>query len=161
MLPALGAECYKHVVTSNPVFHFFHTAGNLGPALLRWGLAWIFFYHGSQKAFGLFGGAGWFETIALFEKTFGLPAPMAATVIVGELLLVLSLITGFCTRLAGLGVAVIMTGAVVLLSEGGGGYAAIEFPALVLVCGLTLCFTGAGIFSVDRFISRNLLPSVG
>lgn len=161
MLSAARPGCYKRDVTSNPVFQFFQTPGNLGPALLRWSLAWIFFYHGTQKAFGLFGGMGWFATLELFEKNFGLPAPLAISVIVGELLLCLSLLFGFGTRLAGLGVAIIMTGAVVLLVEGGGGYAAAEFPGLVLACGLALCFTGAGIFSVDRWISRNLLPSVG
>ena len=148
-------------VTNNPVYLLFHSNGNIGPFLLRIAVAGIFFYHGAQKALGWFGGPGWSATIAKWETAMSYPPSITISVMVGELLIALSLWCGFLTRLSGLGVAIIMTGAVFTLAGSGGGIAEVEFPFLVGICGLSLLFLGGGGFSIDRAISKNLLPVVG
>jgi len=150
-------------VTKNPVFHFFHSPGNVGPLILRISLAGLFFYHGSQKAFGWFGGAGWQGTIDSWTATtsIGLPVLLASTVIILELAVCLALFFGFLTRLAGLAVVAIMTGALLILSRNTVVFSDFELPFLVWAMGLAIFCLGGGALSVDRAISRNLLPIVG
>lgn len=150
-------------MTKNPVFHFFHSPGNVGPLILRLSLAGLFFYHGSQKAFGWFGGAGWQGTIDSWTATtsIGLPVLLASTVIVLELAVCLALFFGFLTRLAGLAVVAIMTGALLILSRNTVVFSDFELPFLVWAMGLAIFCLGGGALSVDRAISRNLLPIVG
>lgn len=149
------------MVTNNPVYHFFHTPGNPGPFLIRMAVAAIFFYHGAQKALGWFGGPGWDTTLASWTTALGLPAFLGAIVIASELLISVSLFFGFLTRLSGLGVVAIMSGAVVVLVRGGAGIMDLELPVLVCTAGLALFFLGGGALSLDRAISRNILPVVG
>lgn len=150
-------------MTKNPVFHFFHSPGNVGPLILRISLAGLFFYHGSQKAFGWFGGAGWQGTIDSWTATtsIGLPVLLASTVIILELAVCLALFFGFLTRLAGLAVVAIMTGALLILSRNTVVFSDFELPFLVWAMGLAIFCLGGGALSVDRAISRNLLPIVG
>ncbi len=150
-------------VTKNPVFHFFHSPGNVGPLILRLSLAVIFFYHGTQKAFGWFGGAGWQGTIDSWTATtsIGMPLLLASSVIVLELAVCLALFFGLFTRLAGLGVVAIMTGALVILSRNAVVFTDFEVPLLVWAMGFAILCLGGGALSLDRAISRNLLPIVG
>lgn len=148
-------------VTKNPVFHLFHSPGNVGPLILRLVLAGIFFYHGSQKAFGLFGGLGWQETIESWNTSLGLPFVLGSSVILLELIVCLLLFLGFLTRLAGLAVVVIMTGALVVLGRSTMVFSDLELPLLVWSVGLAILCLGGGALSVDRGISKNLLPIVG
>lgn len=147
-------------MTSNPVFHFFNTPGNLGPTILRLAVAALFLYHGAQKAFGWFGGSGWDVTVEAWAQTYGLPVLLSGCVIVGELLVFFSLFFGFFTRLGGLGVVVIMTGALALTARGA-AFGDLQMPLILLACGLSLACLGGGLVSLDRAVSRNLLPSVG
>ncbi len=149
------------MVTNNPVYHFFHTPGNPGPFLIRMAVAAVFFYHGAQKALGWFGGPGWDTTLASWTTSLGLPIFLGAIVIAGELLICVSLFFGFLTRLSGLGVVAIMSGAIVVLVRGGAGVMDLELPVLVCTAGLALFFLGGGALSLDRAISRNILPVVG
>jgi putative oxidoreductase len=148
-------------VTNNPVYHFFHTPGNLGPLVLRMTVAAIFFFHSAQKTLGWFGGPGWSGTLAAWSETLGMPTAVAAAIIIGEVLVCLSLFFGFLTRLAGLGVMIIMSGAFVVVARSAGGFADLELPLIVCASGFALFSFGAGALSVDRAISRNLLPLVG
>jgi len=148
-------------VTNNPVYHFFHTPGNPGPLVLRMTLAGIFFYHGAQKTLGWFGGPGWTGTISAWSESLGLPTAVAAAVIVAEILISASMFFGFLTRLSGLAVVVVKAGAIFALSRGAAGLMDFELPVLVLASGLTIFFMGGGALSIDRAISRNLLPMVG
>jgi len=149
-------------VSSNPVYSFFATPGSLAPFFLRMALAAVFFYHGMQKAFGWFGGDGWNGTIEAWTsaESLGMPYLIVAVMIVSELGIALSLFLGFLTRLGGLGVVVIMLGALFYI-HGGSSFEAIEYPVLLLASGLALVFIGGGNFSIDRGISSNLLPVVG
>lgn len=150
-------------MTSNPVYHFFHSPGNIGPFVLRFSLAGVFFYHGTQKAFGWFGGAGWQGTMASWTSAsgMGLPAVLVTLVVAMELAVCASLFFGFLTRLAGLGVVAIMTGAMIALSANAHGFSDIELPAVLWSVGFAIAFLGGGALSVDRAISKNLLPIVG
>ena len=60
-------------MTNNPVYHFFHTPGNAGPLVLRLVTAGVFFFHGTQKALGWFGGVGWHGTVE--ARGVALPEP--------------------------------------------------------------------------------------
>jgi Predicted membrane protein len=149
-------------VSNNPVYLLFVTPRSLAPLFLRLAVATIFFYHGAQKAFGWFGGEGWQGTIEAWgaETGPGLPAAVTASLILAELLIPLSLVIGFLTRPAALGVVIIMVGELYYLS-GSPAFQDLQLPLLLLANGLALFFIGAGRLSADRAISANLLPYVG
>ena len=71
-------------------------------------LAVIFFAHGSQKMFGLFGGRGISGTIAIFEQTMGIPAPLTILAMTAEVFGAVGLFLGLFSRIAALGVLVVM-----------------------------------------------------
>ncbi|MFZ4777723.1 MAG: DoxX family protein [Terrimicrobiaceae bacterium] len=150
-------------MTNNPVYHFFHTPGNPGPLILRLATAGIFFFHGTQKALGWFGGAGWTATIERWTSMtgFGFPDVLAPLVMISELAITLALFLGFFTRLAGFGVAIIMSGALLVAAKNSQAFGDLEFPFMIWTAGLTLLFIGGGALSLDRAISKNLLPIVG
>jgi len=150
-------------VTNNPVFLFFNTPANIGPTLLRLAAAGIFFVHGGQKAFGWFGGGGWTSTLATWTSGdgMGLPTMMVVLAVVGELAVSLALFFGFLTRVAGVGIFVLMAGALAVTARTTPTLAALEFPFLLWVVGISLVFLGGGRFSIDRAISRNVLPAIG
>jgi putative oxidoreductase len=149
-------------VSNNPVYLLFVTPRSLAPLFLRLAVATIFFYHGAQKAFGWFGGEGWQGTIEAWgaETGPGLPTAVTASLILAELLIPLSLVIGFLTRPAALGVVIIMVGELYYLS-GSPAFQDLQLPLLLLANGLALFFIGAGRLSADRAISANLLPYVG
>ena len=150
-------------VTKNPVYYFFHSPGNAGPLVLRLAVAGIFFYHGTQKALGWFGGPGWNGTIDSWTSTtgLGLPLVLASLAMVLELAICLALFFGFFTRLAGLGVVVYMTGALIILGRSTPVFSDLELPLMVWSAGLAIFCLGGGALSIDRGISKNLLPIVG
>lgn len=125
-------------------------------------LAVVFFFHGTQKAFGWFGGPGWSETILLWTNDNGmnLPYVFAALAVIMEVLIALSLFLGLFTRLGGLGVCIIM-GAAIFLMQNTAGFTDLEYPVIVFTAGLSLLFIGGGALSIDRAVSSNLLPVVG
>lgn len=125
-------------------------------------LAAVFFYHGSQKAFGWFGGDGWQATLDLWAQAPGahLPSVMMSVVIAAEVAAAVGLFLGFLTRLAGLSVFLIMSGALFYI-HGGTTFDAVEYPLVLMAAGMALAFIGGGHLSVDRVISSNLLPVVG
>ena len=149
-------------MSSNPVYTFFSTPANPGPFFLRMTLAVTFFYHGMQKAFGWFGGEGWTATIEAWTAVDGISLPYVAVaiLIVLELIIAALLFFGFLTRLGGFVVVLLMIGALIYI-HGGSSFEEVEHAILLLAAGLTLVFTGGGWFSLDRGISKNLLPSVG
>ena len=138
------------------------TSEDVALTTLRLVLGVVFFAHGSQKLLGWFGGFGFHGTMGFFEQ-LGLPAVVAALLIVGEFLASLGLITGTLTRIAALGVAAIMIGAIFLVhlpngffmnwlgSQKGEGY---EFHLLALAMAAALLLRGGGAFSVDRTLTK-------
>jgi putative oxidoreductase len=139
------------------------TEDAVAPTILRLALGLVMFPHGAQKALGWFGGYGFDGTMGFFTHTVGLPWIVGALVIAIELFGSVALIVGAGARLAALGVAAVMTGAVITshLSNGffmnwygaqdGEGF---EYHILAIGLALAIVVAGAGKASVDRWLSR-------
>lgn len=125
-------------------------------------LAVIFFAHGSQKMFGFFGGRGIQGTIEIFQSTMGLPAPVTLLVMFTEVLGALGLALGLLSRVAALGVGVIMIVAPFANHlyprffmnwtgrQEGEGY---EYHLLALALAISVAVRGAGAWSLDAWIA--------
>ncbi|MFH0856056.1 MAG: DoxX family protein [Candidatus Omnitrophota bacterium] len=134
------------------------------PALmLRLILGGVFFPHGAQKALGWFGGYGLNATLAVFTDKMHIPLIFALLAIAAEFIGSIALIIGFFTRLAALGIAVVMAVAICLVhwrfgffmnwfgAQKGEG---IEYHLLVIAISVVLMIKGAGSFSIDRKLSK-------
>ena len=129
-----------------------------GPVLIRLALGVTFVAHGAQKVLGWWGGPGFSGTIAAFAKQ-GMPPPLTILVMVGEFFGGLGVLFGVLTRIAALGPALVMAGAIGLvhwkngfflnwLNVPGRGHG-IECNLAYLAMALSLVFTGAGALSLD------------
>jgi putative oxidoreductase len=119
--------------------------------------------HGAQKLLGWFGGYGFSGTMGFFTDTMHLPAPLALLVIVAESIGAIGLVLGAGTRLAALGIAAVMLGAIVTThlpnglfmnwfgNQQGEGF---EFHLLALALALPLVVRGGGLASLDRVLAR-------
>jgi len=143
---------------------FFQTDDAFAPLILRLVLGLVFLPHGAQKVLGWFGGHGLSGTINFFTETMGMPLVVAGLVIAAEFLGALGLISGFLTRLCGLGITCVMTGAIFMVhlqngffmnwfgNKQGEGY---EFHLLAIGMAVALMLTGGGRWSVDRILAGN------
>ncbi|HEX8244892.1 MAG TPA: DoxX family protein [Longimicrobium sp.] len=131
---------------------------DLGLLILRVVVGIIFVAHGWQKVSGGLGNVG-----GMFGQ-MGVPMPGVTGPLVAllELLGGLALIFGLLTRLAALGLAIDMLGAIALVHfKNGffmqnGGY---EFALSLLGACLALMFTGAGAYSLDAAIAGRRRPA--
>ena len=131
---------------------------DLGLLLLRVALGIVFMTHGGQKLFvmGLAGVTGGFTQMGIPAP--GLTAPLVALVEFGG---GLALLLGLLTRLAALGIAVDMLGAMFFVHLKNGfflpmGY---EFVLVLFLVAATLLITGAGAYSIDaRLGARSKVP---
>ena len=133
--------------------------------VLRLVVGVVFFAHGAQKALGWFGGPGLAGTIHHFQEGLGIPPALALLAVAAEFLGSLALILGLFTRLAALGIAVVMVVAVRLLhlqhgffmnwfgTRQGEGY---EYHLLVLAACTALMIRGGGSASADRRLASRL-----
>src|SRR5258705_8899279 len=87
------------------------THGDVVPLVLRLTLAIVMFAHGAQKVLGWFGGSGLRGTLDFLRKSGG-PSPVAVLTIMAEFLGPLGLAVGLLTRVAALGIAAVMLGAI-------------------------------------------------
>lgn len=137
----------------------------LGLLVLRIALAAIFFAHGGNKLFGLFGGpnigAGGLTSASQFFETLGLHPPFVFAVteatleVVGSILLAL----GFLTRWASAALAIAMGVAIWKVHLQWGFFLnwtgapdrghGIEFAFLLCLALLALALTGGGDWSLD------------
>ncbi len=139
--------------------------GGTGPLVLRLALAGVMLPHGAQKLLGTFGGHGWSGTMGFLTGTVGLPAPLAAAVILLEFFGPLLLLVGLATRLVGLAFAGLMIGAIATVhapngffmnwsgSQGGEGF---EYHLLAIGIALALAIQGGGCLSLDRRLAKLL-----
>lgn len=121
-------------------------------AILRVAAGSIFIAHGAQKLF-VFGFAG----VTGFFTQAGIPLPglMGPFIALLEFFGGIALVIGLLTRLASLGLAFNMLGAIFLVHLKGGFFnpSGIEFPLAVLGVNLALVLTGPGTFSLDALIA--------
>ena len=125
---------------------------DLGLAILRVVTGVIFAAHGAQKlfVFGFAGVSGAFGGMGVPMP--GVVGPLVALV---EFFGGLALVAGLLTRLASVGVAVVMLGAISLVHISAGFFApaGFEYPLALLGAAVTLIFTGAGRFSLDALLA--------
>ncbi|MGH8622228.1 MAG: DoxX family protein [Burkholderiales bacterium] len=138
------------------------TDPSLVPLVLRLTLAVIVFPHGAQKLFGWFGGYGFRGTMRYFTS-MGLPAALGVLVILTESIGAVALAVGLFGRIAALGVACVMVGAIALVhlrhgffmnwfgNQQGEGY---EYHLLMAAIAVALVITGSGLWSLDGLLAR-------
>ena len=127
--------------------------------LLRLTMGLILVPHGCQKLFGWFGGLGFEKFTEIFDKIGWHPAVfwvalVALTESVGGLLLAF----GFLTRFAAAAILIFMLNAVWGTSAKGFFWAqgGMEYPILIGVVALVFLIKGAGRFSVDHALGKEL-----
>ena len=137
------------------------THGDVVPLVLRLTLAVVMFAHGAQKALGWFGGDGLRGTLDSLRKS-GVPSPVAVLAIMAEFLGPLGLAVGLLTRVAALGIAAVMLGAILTVhgqhgffmnwygKEQGEGF---EYHVLAIGLAVALVLNGAGVWSLDAVIA--------
>ena len=125
-------------------------------------LAIIFFAHGSQKMFGFFGGRGVSGTIEIFQQAMGIPAPLTILAMTAEVFGAVGLFLGLFSRIAALGVLVVMIVApfanhlypnFFMNWQGrqmGEGY---EYHLLAIALIVGVLVRGGGALSIDRALS--------
>lgn len=140
------------------------TEGDVATALVRLALGGVMFAHAAQKVFGWFGGHGFSATVDHFAAQLGMPAPLGVAIIAVEFAGAVGLVLGLLGRLAALGVAAIMTGAIALVharfgffmnwfgTKAGEGF---EFHLLALAMAAAIVLRGSGALSADRCLYRS------
>src|SRR5258708_7167116 len=141
------------------------TDGDWVITIARIVLGVVFFAHGAQMALGWFGGAGLQGTVRVFRENLRIPAPLAMLAVAAEFLGGLGLIVGLLSRVAALGIAVVMMVALVAVHRKFGFFMdwygekkghGIEYHVLVLALALIVTIKGAGAFSLDRVLYQHV-----
>lgn len=147
----------------SPTLHkLLKTSNDLTLTLARLVLAAIFFGHGSQKVFGWFGGMGIDGTLAFFQRTMDIPAPLTVLVMFTEMAGAAGMVSGLLGRVAATGLLSIMligpfanhlyprffmnwSG-----TRGGEGY---EYHLLAIALLVGIIVRGSGALSLDYWIT--------
>lgn len=141
----------------------FRTDDDASALVARLALGIVILPHGLQKLLGMFGGAGFTATVDYFVSS-GLPAFLAVLIIIGEALGSLGLILGFLSRVAALGITIIMLGAILTVhikfgffmnwtgTQAGEGF---EFHIMAIGLALVVLIKGGGLWSVDASITKS------
>ncbi len=140
------------------------TSDSFVETVLRVALACVFFPHGAQKALGWFGGYGLTATMGFFTGKMGIPPLLAALDIAAEFLGPVALLFGAFTRVAALGIFVVMATAVALVHAKLGffmnwagrlpaGTEGFEYHILALALAFAVLVRGGGALSVDRSLA--------
>lgn len=132
--------------------------------IVRLFLGVIFFAHGAQKVFGWFGGPGLKGTIAYFQSALHVPPALAVLAALTECFGGLAVFAGALTRLAALGLVVVMLVAIATvhgrngfflnMSQQPGKGHGIEFNLALIGMALALVVGGGGAMSVDGLVGR-------
>ena len=124
-----------------------------GLAILRIVIGIVFAAHGAQKLF-VFGLAG--VTAGFAQMGIPLPGISAPLVALVEFLGGIALIIGLLTRLAAVGLAIDMLGAIMLVHLKGGFFmpSGVEFALTLLAACIAIAVGGPGAFAVDDEIAK-------
>lgn len=145
-------------------------ASDIGLLLLRFVTGLVIAYFGSQKVFGLFGGAGFQNTITGFKTAMGMPMPLALCAMAGELLGGLGMAFGVLTRLAAFGVASVMAVATYVNASKPGALtdivagkpmtamSSVAFPLLIGTIALAILIMGGGSLTLDSKLFQKRGP---
>lgn len=134
---------------------------SIGLLLLRIILGVVFFAHGAQKVLGWFGGYGLAGTVGYFKNVVKIPIPIAYLGPFVEFLGGIALVFGVFTKVAALGILIMMIVATLkvhfpqgffLTGKGDGKGQGYEFALTLAVISLVLVLLGGGIYSIDSFI---------
>jgi putative oxidoreductase len=130
----------------------------IGLTILRVVVGAIFVAHGVQKFF-LFGIPAVAEGFA--QSGIVMPAVMAPFITLVELLGGIALVAGLLTRLAALGTAFTMLGAISLVHIQNGFFNpnGFEYPAALLAASVAIVLMGPGNLSLDAVIARRMEPA--
>ena len=141
----------------------FKTDDDFAIFIARLALGIVILPHGLQKLLGLFGGPGFSGTVGFFVQQ-GIPSVIAFLIIICESFGSIGLIIGFLSRLAALGITLIMLGAIFLVhfpngffmnwsgAQQGEGF---EYHILAVGLGLVVLIKGAGKWSIDRALVKD------
>jgi putative oxidoreductase len=131
--------------------------------LIRITLGVVFFAHGSQKLLGWFGGPGLKETMRTMHESLGLPTPLALVAVATEFLGGLGLMVGLLSRIAAVGIGVIMLVAIFMVHGRNGlflnwlgdrkGHGS-EYHVLAIALAAEIVVRGSGAASLDRLVYR-------
>lgn len=141
------------------------TDGDWVTTIIRIVLGIVFFAHGAQMTLGWFGGTGLQTTVRIFREQLQIPAPLAVLAVAAEFLGGLGLIVGLLSRVAALGIAVVMCVALFAVHRKFGFFMnwygdkkghGIEYHILVLALAMLVIFKGGGALSLDQALSRHL-----
>ncbi len=163
-VPLAAATAAQTAARPGRVLHrlLFGTGAHWSGLFLRLTLAAVMFPHGAQKALGWWGGYGFDGTMNFLTGTVGLPWIVALLVIAIEFLGPVALALGALTRLAALGMAAVMVGAVATVHAANGFFMnwsgaqpgeGFEYHLLVIGIALALLVGGGGRGSFDRSLA--------
>ena len=145
---------------------FIQTENSYALLALRLGLAVVIFPQGAQKLLGWYGGFGFDGTMQYFAS-IGVPAVLALLVIASDFFGALALTVGIGGRLAALGTAAVMLGAMLLVHGQYGFFInwygtqpgeGIQFHLLALAASIVLMVKGSGAWSLDRLLAADPAP---
>jgi len=140
------------------------TDSSVGPLIARLVLGFVMLPHGLQKTFGLFGGHGFSGTMQFFTGMMHIPAAFAFLAIAAEFAGALGLIAGLFSRVAALGIAIVMAVAIVTVHAANGFFMnwmgqqkgeGFEYHLLALGLAGVVIIQGAGKASLDGLIAQS------
>jgi putative oxidoreductase len=146
------------------------TNGDWVITIVRIVLGVVFFAHGAQIAFGWFGGPGLKNTVRVFREQLRIPAPLAILAVAAEFLGGLGLLVGLLSRIAALGIAIVMLVALLTVHWKFGFFMnwsgdkrghGIEYHILILVLALVVIIKGGGPSSLDQVLQQHILNQNG
>ena len=149
--------------------HLLDTDRRADAALARVTLGAVILPHGLQHTVGWFGGYGFAGTLGWMTDTVGIPAPLAALAIATELAAPVLLVLGLGGRLAALGIAGLMAGALATHLPNGffmnwvgalpAGAEGFEYHLIAIALAAVVAVEGSGALSLDRLLAARLAPA--
>jgi len=149
----------------NTLLTLFKTNDSFTSMMARLTVGLVMFPHGVQKVLGWFGGYGFSATMNFFTGQLHIPALFAFLAIAAEFAGSIALITGFFSRVAAFGIAVVMVVAAFMVHAANGFFMnwagtqkgeGFEYHLLAIGLAIVVILSGGGKWSIDRLLARRL-----